>query len=100
MKRPRLLTFIDWYLPGYRAGGPVRALANLTEALGEEIEFLIITADRDLEDTAAYPGIKVDEWQPLANGQVYYASPGSLTVGRLKRLLNTVPHDALYINSV
>ena len=62
MKVPKLkiLTFIGWYLPGYRGGGPTRTLANMVDRLGDEFEFKIVTSDRDSKDTKSYPCIMVD----------------------------------------
>jgi len=28
--KKKILVFIDWYLPGYKAGGPVRSMANIS----------------------------------------------------------------------
>ncbi|CAN5434615.1 hypothetical protein BH10BAC1_BH10BAC1_14720 [soil metagenome] len=29
MAKKKVLIFIDWYLPGYKAGGPRQSVANL-----------------------------------------------------------------------
>ncbi len=42
-----ILTFNRYYLPGYRAGGPIRTLANTVAQLGEEFSFRIITLNHD-----------------------------------------------------
>ena len=39
MAKPRVLVFIDWYAPGYKAGGPVRSLVNLVDHLRDRIDF-------------------------------------------------------------
>ena len=45
--RPQILCFVDYYLPGYKAGGPLRTIINMVSQLGGEFEFLIVTRDRD-----------------------------------------------------
>ena len=50
----RILTFVDYYLPGYKAGGPIRTIANMVSQLGGEFEFLIVTRERDFLDTVPY----------------------------------------------
>lgn len=35
----KILTLADYYLPGYKAGGPIRTLANMVDMLGDEFKF-------------------------------------------------------------
>lgn len=64
------------YLPGYRDGGPVRSILNLTDRLGDEYDFRILTVDRDHGDTVPYPGIKYNEWNRVGKAKVWYVPPG------------------------
>ncbi len=98
-RRKRILTLADHYLPGFRAGGPIRTLSNLVEQLGRDYEFWIITRDRDLGDQAPYAGIVPGRWHPLGAAQVYHASPQDLAPAALARLLAATPADLLYLNS-
>jgi len=61
MDKPRILVVTGHYLPGFKAGGPLRSVANLVNCLRDEFEFLILTSDRDLGDTEAYPGTQYNE---------------------------------------
>src|SRR3546814_13762415 len=54
MTRPCVAVFLRGYLPGYRSGGPLQSIANLVSRLGDEFDFRIITADRDLGNTSPY----------------------------------------------
>src|SRR4051812_11201747 len=49
--KPCILTFSRFYLPGFRAGGPIRSISRLVECLGDEFQFRIVTADRDAGST-------------------------------------------------
>jgi glycosyltransferase involved in cell wall biosynthesis len=99
MARPVVLTFVHYYLPGYKSGGPIRTLANLVDHLGGELDFRIVTADRDATDTAPYPGVAVDAWSAVGGARVFYASPGTQRVRGLSRVVAATPHDVLYFNS-
>lgn len=58
---PRVLALFSHYLPGYRAGGPVRSIANLVSALGTELSFFVITLAWDLGTRDRYefkPGLR------------------------------------------
>lgn len=94
-----ILTFTGHYIPGCKAGGPIRSLANLVECLGDEFEFRIITSDRDGGDTEPYPGIPRNQWVSVGRAQVMYLSPGRRRLSALARLIRATPHDVLYLNS-
>ena len=55
--KPIILVFIGNYLPGYKAGGILRNIANTVDHLSEEFEFKIVTRDRDLGDEKPYQNI-------------------------------------------
>jgi glycosyltransferase involved in cell wall biosynthesis len=95
-----VLTFLRFYLPGYKYGGPVRSVANLIEALGDEIDFRIVTLDRDDFDETAYPGVQPETWTPVGKAQVYYVPPARATFGNWQRLVATVKPDLVYLNSL
>ena len=94
-----ILTFVRYYLPGDKSGGPVRTIANLVDHLGEEFRFRIVSLDRDVRDPAPYPGVEVDAWNRVGRSEVYYVSPGPRALSRLPRLIAETPHDVLYLNS-
>ena len=54
MSKKKILIFIDWYLPGYKAGGPIQSVANLVANLKEEFEFSIVTRDTDYCEKLPY----------------------------------------------
>lgn len=101
MSRPRVLAFIDWYLPGYKAGGPVRSLANLVDHLRGRVDLHIVTSNTDYTASAPYPGITPDQWTTLPGGEhVWYASQAGHTLATWRRILNERPWDAVYINGL
>ena len=73
-KQNKVVVFIDWFLPGYKAGGPIRSVANIIDHLGSEFEFYIITSDRDLGDSLPYENIVTDQWQIKKDYNVIYLS--------------------------
>jgi glycosyltransferase involved in cell wall biosynthesis len=96
----RVLTLLEYYLPGFKSGGPIRSIANLIERLGEQIEFFVLTRDRDAGDTESYPGIKLNTWQHVAKANVYYATRGHLTPATIRRLLLELDPDIILLNSL
>jgi glycosyltransferase involved in cell wall biosynthesis len=97
--KPVILTFINNYLPGYKAGGIPRSMINTVENLSEYYDFRIVTRDRDLGDTATYSTIIQDQWQPVGSATVFYLSPQTSNFGNLRNLILKTKHHVLYLNS-
>ncbi|MGE8353669.1 MAG: glycosyltransferase family 4 protein [Pseudomonas protegens] len=97
--KTKVLTFSGYYLPGYKGGGPVRTIENMVTQLEEDIEFWIVTRDRDLGDTSPYPSIQSNKWQKVGLAHVYYLPPESMTLKNIYKILNNTHHDILYLNS-
>src|ERR1039458_9512088 len=95
-----ILTMVGSYVPGYKAGGPIRSIENLVAVLGEEFCFKILTLDRDLGDTSSYPGVEVNRWVRVGNADVMYLPPGWKGLLRTIALLRSVDRKTvLYLNS-
>ena len=60
------------YLPGYKDGGPVRSLLNLSEWMGDEVNIKIMCLDRDHGDTSPYPNVSINEWNTVGKAKVFY----------------------------
>lgn len=87
------------YLPGFKSGGPVRTIANLVDHLGDELDFRVITSDRDAHDDRAYVDVAIDSWQAVGKSQVFYTSPAKQTLRGITSILNSLSADVVYLNS-
>ncbi len=54
MEKKNVLIFTGLYLPGVKGGGTIRTIYNLTSRLKNDINFYIITLDRDLGDPSPF----------------------------------------------
>ena len=99
--RKKILVLIDWYLPGYKAGGPIQSVANMVARLKSDFEFAIVTGDTDENETQPYPNIKSDAWNILNDGtRVYYFSQSEKKFSTLKKIILQEQADVIYINSL
>ncbi|MHB8108415.1 MAG: glycosyltransferase family 4 protein [Syntrophorhabdaceae bacterium] len=98
--KPIVLVLTGHYLPGYKAGGILHNLVNTVNSLGDELDFRIITRDRDLGDRNAYTGITVNEWRQSGNAMVYYMPSDKVTLGALREVISETRHDMLYLTSL
>jgi glycosyltransferase involved in cell wall biosynthesis len=95
----RILIITPYYLPGFKAGGPVRSLANLIDQLGTEIDFRVIAGDRDLGESQPYAGLSSEVWQAVGKATVAYVPMSRVGPYRLCKLIRESKSDALYVNS-
>lgn len=96
---PTILVVTGHYLPGFKAGGPIRSISNLVAWLGDEFDFRILTTDRDIHDTEPYPGILPGAWNECDKAFVRYLAPGEQTPATMRKILNSIDYDVLYLNS-
>lgn len=97
--RPVVLIFNKFYLPGFKAGGPIRTIANMVDRLGAEFDFYIVTQDRDGGLSAPYQGITRGVWVEVGRGKVMYLPRGDIKMLRLLRLIRDVRPSVVYLNS-
>jgi glycosyltransferase involved in cell wall biosynthesis len=94
----KIVCVTDWYLPAFKAGGPVRSLSNLVSALaGNDFEFYVLTRDRDAGDRSPYSGVALEQWTRVGNAKVLYTGDHSLR--NVRRRINEVNPDVIYVNS-
>jgi glycosyltransferase involved in cell wall biosynthesis len=95
--RLRVLVACEHYLPGFRAGGPIRSVANLVDWLADEVAIYIYTRDRDICEERAYSGILPDTWLSQGGVYIYYASPKVARLG-VRARIDEVSPNLLYLN--
>lgn len=93
-----ILTLSDYFLPGSKAGGPIRTLDNMIQRL-IEFSFLVVTRDRDLGDDQPYADYRAPRWYEVAGSRVRYLPPKSQGFSSLRSVLSENPYDVLYLNS-
>jgi len=96
----KILTFTDYYLPGFKAGGPVRTISGMVSQLPDRFQLLIVTRDRDYADRQAYPGVRVNEWTDVGRAKVLYLPKRNLNISNLIRLVRAAGPDIVYANSL
>jgi glycosyltransferase involved in cell wall biosynthesis len=96
----RVLAFTGTFLPGYKAGGPIKSMVHILDILPESVKVTLVTSDRDLGDSLPYDGLS---GQVVHRGphEVYYLNPRNprhwMAVQRWAR---RNPVDLIYVNSL
>ena len=96
-----ILLFIDWFEPGYKAGGPIRSCVNFVRGMQKEYRIYVFTSDRDLGASAPYHDVEIDQWfESDDRVSLFYCSPGRLGWPTIRRQLQTIRPDFIYLNSM
>ncbi len=94
-----VISFIDYYWPGYKAGGTIRAFMNQVDYLSSDFEFFIVTRNTDYTDNKPYEEVTADQWNRISpNVNVYYVSAAGQSAGVFRKLLNERVYDVVYIH--
>ena len=87
---------IPWFLPAYRAGGPIQSIANLVTHFSEDIEYRIFCRDTDLNGEPLI-GIIKNEWTTYNNyTKVWYAGKDNLS-NTISKEIEKIQPQVLYI---
>jgi glycosyltransferase involved in cell wall biosynthesis len=95
------MIFVDWFEPGYKAGGPIQSCKNLSQSLYNEIDIYLVCSDRDLGDDSPYPGIVPDAWNNFEQKiKVYYCTTGRMSLSLIGKLLDEIAPQCIYVNGM
>ena len=100
----KVLVLVKYFKPAYRTGGPAKAVNTIVSKLNRnsstDIQFSILTKDRDSGDKKPFSSVEIDAWNMyLNNTQVKYVDESKLTIRRLwKEYLKG--YECLYLNSL
>ncbi|NNE64927.1 MAG: glycosyltransferase [Pyrinomonadaceae bacterium] len=99
-RRPKILVFSDYYLPGYKSGGGMRTIVNMVERLSHKYHFYVVTRDHDgVQDREPYTTVEIDSWNDIGQARVFYLSRHNIGATTIKKLVEEVSPDVLYTNS-
>ena len=92
----KIFITIPWFVPAFRAGGPVQSVANLVKEFNTDVEYLVFCGDTDLNG-AELENIKTHEWTPYnAWTKVWYARPSKRSETLVKLVEKEQP-DILFV---
>ncbi len=100
MHKKRVLVFASHYLPGYKAGGPIRSLDNIFAQLGNDVEFYLVTLNRDHGGNKPYKGIYINSWAKVGNVSVYYIDEDFPSKKTIVSIIDDLRPDSIYLNSL
>lgn len=94
----KVLLFMGSYLPGTNSAGITTSVSNMAKELGPDVEFYIVTADRDHGDKAPYKDVLLEQWTTYEEAHVFYSQRYTKDMKYLRDIINNANCDAYYIN--
>ncbi|HTR30457.1 MAG TPA: glycosyltransferase [Puia sp.] len=100
MEKKKILVLVDWFAPGYRAGGPIQSCVNFAFAMKKEFSIHVLTTDTDHGETEPYPGITAGVWTNHLHPdiRVCYLRKSGISRAALRRQIDAVQPDFVYLN--
>ncbi|MEZ4936291.1 MAG: glycosyltransferase [Crocinitomicaceae bacterium] len=98
--KKKIMVFIDWYVPGFKAGGPIRSVFNIVCALKEDYNFFILTSAYDLGDTEPYKEIELNRWMDEDGVLIKYLDKDHIKNAVIKHNVDEINPDMLYVNGI
>lgn len=98
--KKNVLIFVDWFWPGYLAGGPIQSIVSIIQYLNQEFNFYVITSNADL-DKKPFSDILPNTWLDSPLGcKVFYSEPPTLSYKKISGILSEIEFDKIYINGL
>jgi glycosyltransferase involved in cell wall biosynthesis len=100
MQKKKVLVLVDWFAPGYKAGGPIQSCVNFSFAMKNDLAVHVLTTDTDHNEAKPYEGIPSGEWITNLHPdiKVNYLKKATLTKAMLRKQILTVDADYVYLN--
>ncbi|WP_242928046.1 glycosyltransferase family 4 protein [Pontibacter vulgaris] len=98
--KAEVLICIDWFLPGYKAGGPIKSVANIVNSLKATTNFSILCSNTDFGDFSPYEGIEPNCWLHQQGYRIMYLDKKHQHIATYRELLREKKYDIIYLNSL
>ena len=95
-----MLIFIDWYVPAYKAGGPIKSIINLIDQLKNEFDIWIITSNEDLGESLELDQKTLNTWLQKDGFHIAYLDKKHRNIRTIKSLIKSNNFNSVYINSL
>ena len=99
-KTRRVLAFTGAFLPGFKAGGPIKSMVQILENLPASVKVTLATSDRDLGESAPYDGLSGRVVQRGRHDVYYMNVRNPRHWMALLRWARRNPIDLVYLNSL
>jgi glycosyltransferase involved in cell wall biosynthesis len=98
--KKKIMILVEWFTPGYKAGGPIQSCLNIAVALKDHYDIYVFTTDTDHGEITPYDGILTNEW--FVNEQLgitlYYMRRKTISFKQVLKEITIIAPDFIYLN--
>lgn len=95
----KILIFIDWYIPAYKAGGPIISVKNIIDHLSSKFDFYIVTSNLDIDNKKVVDNLELNKWISRTNHQIIYLNTNSQNIATYNKIIDDLHPEIIYLNS-
>ena len=95
----KILIFIDWYIPAYKAGGPIISVKNIIDHLSTQFDFYIITSNLDIDNKKVIDDSELNKWILKKNHEIIYLNSKNQNIAFYNKIINDLRPQIIYLNS-
>lgn len=95
----KILIFIDWYIPAYKAGGPIISVKNIIDHLSNQFDFYIITSNLDVDNKKVIDDSELNKWISRKNHEIIYLNNNSQNIISYNKIIDDLQPEIIYLNS-
>jgi len=99
-EKKKIIVFIDWFLPAYKAGGPIQSISNLVNNLKNEMDIWIVTSNEDLGERLELDKKLLNLWQHKDGFHIIYLDKKHRNLKNFRKLLKSSNFICAYFNSL
>ncbi|MFC3414181.1 glycosyltransferase [Algoriphagus hitonicola] len=100
MSISKILIFYEYFPPAVKSGGITRSLTNLSKFLSKGYQVFVFTGNRDLGEDRELD-VDKNKWVEFdKNVQVFYSDSTFQTRERIKKIINSISPNVIYINGL
>lgn len=96
--KQKVVIFIDWFYPAFKAGGPIKSVFNIIQALKFDLDIIVVTSNKDIDGTIL--NVNVNEVLDENNFKIIYLDNTTKPLQKLKEILTEINPDIIYCNSL
>ena len=95
----KILVFIDWYVPAYKAGGPITSVKNIIDHLSPQFDFYIVSSNLDIDNKKVVNDSALNKWNSRKNYQIIYLNSKSQNIVSYNKIIDYLQPEIIYLNS-
>lgn len=99
MNKEKWLICIDWFLPGFQAGGPVSSVRNMLAHINTHYDFYILTSNKDYQSEEAYD-CELNKWLKSDGYHIMYVDTESFSKANCAKIIQELKPNGIYLNSI